>query len=210
MNMVKLILMEEINRQLGWLVVLSGPAASGKDTIIARLQKIYPHFGRIVTTTTRLPRINEQEGREHYFVDLTTFQKMSKEGKFLETMTVAGYFYGTLKQELEPLFKGKSLFWTLEGYRASHLQETFKIFTTPLAEKIRDKTLIIYLQTDQEIIRRRLKTRGWNEAEINARLKKDLEDWQNSHFSNVVKNTDGKLDRTIEEIRKLISSKILV
>lgn len=50
------------------LNVIMGPTFSGKTTVLQQLLSQNPHNHRIVTTTTRPPRLNEENGRDYYFV----------------------------------------------------------------------------------------------------------------------------------------------
>jgi guanylate kinase len=61
----------------------------------------FPDFRFSVSHTTRAPRANEQNGREYHFVDRPTFDRMVKEGAFLEHAEVHGNCYGTSLAEVE-------------------------------------------------------------------------------------------------------------
>jgi guanylate kinase len=50
-----------------------------------------------ISATTREKRRGEKDGVDYYFVDEKKFKSWEKEGKFLETAKVHGYYYGTLK-----------------------------------------------------------------------------------------------------------------
>lgn len=48
--------------------VIMGPTFSGKTTVLQKILSQNPQTHRIVTTTTRPPRLHEQNGRDYYFV----------------------------------------------------------------------------------------------------------------------------------------------
>mmetsp|Transcript_20049 Transcript_20049/g.40476 ORF Transcript_20049/g.40476 Transcript_20049/m.40476 type:complete len:296 (-) Transcript_20049:419-1306(-) len=80
------------------LVVICGPSAVGKGTILGILKKKYPGmFGVAVSHTTRAPREGEVNGTHYHFVDKKTFASMRDNGEFLEYADVHGKFYGTSK-----------------------------------------------------------------------------------------------------------------
>lgn len=50
------------------LNVIMGPTFSGKTTVLQKILSQNPQAHRIVTTTTRPPRLHEQNGCDYYFV----------------------------------------------------------------------------------------------------------------------------------------------
>jgi guanylate kinase len=88
---------------MGPLIILSGPAGSGKSTIIRRLleDKTWP-LRLSVSVTTRPPRPGEVEGVHYYFRTKDAFLAEEAAGDFLEWAEVYGNYYGTLKSEIEP------------------------------------------------------------------------------------------------------------
>lgn len=49
--------------------VIMGPTFSGKTTVLQKILSQNPQAHRIVTTTTRPPRLHEQNGRDYHFVN---------------------------------------------------------------------------------------------------------------------------------------------
>ena len=88
---------------MGPLIILSGPAGSGKSTIIRRLleEKIWP-LRLSVSVTTRPPRSGEVEGVHYCFRTKEVFGAEIDAGEFLEWAEVFGNYYGTLKSEVQP------------------------------------------------------------------------------------------------------------
>jgi guanylate kinase len=88
---------------MGPLLILSGPTASGKTTLIARLLADATLPLRLsVSVTTRSPRPGEQDGKHYHFWTRERFQQEVGAGAFLEWAEVYGNFYGTLTSEVEP------------------------------------------------------------------------------------------------------------
>ncbi|MDR2083234.1 MAG: guanylate kinase [Candidatus Ancillula trichonymphae] len=84
------------------LTVLAGPTAVGKGTISRRLIELYPEVYLSISTTTRSPRENEQDGVHYHFLTLTDFDAKIKNNEFLEWAVVHGmHKYGTLREPIE-------------------------------------------------------------------------------------------------------------
>ncbi|MGD0175192.1 MAG: guanylate kinase, partial [Anaerolineales bacterium] len=58
------------------LIVLSGTAGAGKDSVIRRMRERGVSFEIIVTATSRPPRPGEQNGRDYLFLSAAEFQTM--------------------------------------------------------------------------------------------------------------------------------------
>jgi guanylate kinase len=89
----------------GLLIVLSGPSGVGKDAVLLELAKIYPHFKRCVTTTTRPPRNGEADGVDYTFVSVSEFSRRAENNDFLEYANVHGNLYGTPRSWVEERLK---------------------------------------------------------------------------------------------------------
>ena len=86
------------------IVVLSGPTASGKTTIVNRLMQETPvKLIKAISATTRPRRKGEVDGKDYYFLTTEEFEKRQENNEFLECEQVhgLGYWYGTLKSEVD-------------------------------------------------------------------------------------------------------------
>ena len=63
--------------QRGRLVVLAGPSAVGKSTVVQRVRELIPNLYFSVSVTTRQPRPGEVDGRDYFFVSPQEFQHLS-------------------------------------------------------------------------------------------------------------------------------------
>ncbi|MBQ7010360.1 MAG: guanylate kinase, partial [Clostridia bacterium] len=94
----------------GLLFVVSGPAGSGKGTIMKMLMEQFDDYALSVSATTRAPGKNETNGVEYYFKTREEFEQMIKDGELLEYTEYVGNYYGTPKAPaLEVLGTGKHL-----------------------------------------------------------------------------------------------------
>mgnify|MGYP001941730451 FL=1 len=81
--------MTDQNRQ-GRLVVLAGPSAVGKSTVVSRLREEVPNLYFSVSMTTRSPRPGEVNGRDYFFVTPDEFQQHIDNGEMLEWADIHG------------------------------------------------------------------------------------------------------------------------
>ena len=182
----------------GFLLILTGSSASGKNTISKKILAKYPNFSKVITTTTRTPRPGETNGVDYYFTDPKKFKEMVKTGEIMEYAQYSGNFYGTSKSQIQQVLEGKDLIWIIEATMASKAKEFFPSYNT----------LVIYISLPENEAIRRLTTRGMNEEVIQQRLEQDRINWQNlkEKFEFVIANNDGHLDETVEKVIKLLPS----
>lgn len=83
------------------LLILSGFAGVGKDTVLRILLKNDSRFAPSISYSTRTPRNGEKNGVDYYFVTREEFQEKLKNGDLLEHTEFCGNFYGTPKSEIE-------------------------------------------------------------------------------------------------------------
>ncbi len=149
------------------LIVLAGPAGSGKTTLCDRMVAEVPGFSRVVTTTTREPRPGEVNGVHYHFLTPEQFDAKIAAGAFLEWAWVhKKNRYGTLAADvLGPLSEGRSLIINVdvqgvENFRraaeqnallARHLATVF--INVPLAE-LRARMVARGQDSEAEIERR--------------------------------------------------------
>ncbi|MGD7001200.1 guanylate kinase [Corynebacterium halotolerans] len=72
------------------LVVLAGPSAVGKSTVVNRLRSDVANLYFSVSMTTRAPRPGEVEGRDYYYVSPEVFQATIDCGDMLEWAEIHG------------------------------------------------------------------------------------------------------------------------
>ncbi|MCO4845967.1 MAG: guanylate kinase [Sulfurovum sp.] len=106
--------------QKGAILVLSGPSGAGKSTIINAASDEIGEYYFSISTTTRAPRVGEEDGRDYFFVSKESFEEDIKAGNFLEYAEVHGNYYGTsLKPVREALEEGKLVIFDIDvqGHR---------------------------------------------------------------------------------------------
>jgi len=123
--------------QKGAILVLSGPSGAGKSTIISAASDEIGEYYFSISTTTRAPRVGEENGKDYFFVSKESFEEDIKAGNFLEYAEVHGNYYGTsLKPVREALEEGKLVIFDIDvqGHRlvrAKMNDITTSAFITP-------------------------------------------------------------------------------
>ncbi|MCL1859753.1 MAG: guanylate kinase [Oscillospiraceae bacterium] len=119
----------------GKLVVISGPAGSGKGTVIKELFDLN-EYKYSVSATTRLPRPGETDGLDYYFISKEEFLNKISNGEMLEYVEYPGNYYGTLRKPVEEMLKKQyNVILEIEVEGALNIKEKFPeaimIFITP-------------------------------------------------------------------------------
>ncbi|MFL5341132.1 MAG: guanylate kinase [Gemmataceae bacterium] len=144
------------------LIILSGPAGSGKTTVAARvLAEAGRPLRRAVTATTRPPRVGEVNGIDYRFLDPARFEAMVEAGEFLEHARVHGNWYGTPRAEVEPYREqGVGVILVIDVQGAAQVRQSCP-----------DHLSIFLYTSSPQLIERRLRDRGADsEAAILRRL----------------------------------------
>ncbi len=149
------------------LLVLAGPAGSGKTTLCERMVAETPGFSRVVTTTTRDPRPGEVNGVHYHFFSAEEFDQRLSEDAFLEWAWVhRKNRYGTLASSvLDPLAAGRSLIINVDVQGVDNFRRAAA--ANPLLAKHMGT---VYIDVPISELRQRLVGRGETEAEIDRRM----------------------------------------
>ncbi|WP_084721984.1 guanylate kinase [Sulfurovum lithotrophicum] len=148
--------------QKGAILVLSGPSGAGKSTIINAASDEIGEYYFSISTTTRDPRMGEQDGVDYFFVSKKEFEEDIKAGNFLEYAQVHGNYYGTsLKPVNQALEQGKLVIFDIDiqGHRLVRAKMddiTTSAFITPPTLKELETRLRARCTDDEEVILRRI------------------------------------------------------
>lgn len=83
------------------LLLIIGPTAVGKSSIIEKALEDFPQLVDLITYTTRPMRAGEFEGNPYHFVSDEKFRELMAQDFFLETANVHGRLYGTPKDQVD-------------------------------------------------------------------------------------------------------------
>ena len=161
------------------LLVIAGPAGSGKSTLCDRLVAEHPEFERVVTTTTRAPRPGEINGVHYHFLTPEQFDAGLAAQDFLEWAWVHGERrYGTLKSSvLEPLARGQSLVLSVDVQGVESFRRAAR--ENPLLG--RRMTTVFIVVDHERLVARMIGRAQDNEAEIAGRIRTAERELQEAH-----------------------------
>ena len=184
----------------GLLLIVSGPAGSGKGTVNSLLLE-REDFVYSVSATTRSPRPGELNGVNYHFISREEFTDALASGDMLEYTEYCGNFYGTPKRRaLEILESGKNLILEIEVDGARQVKEKFP-----------DAVLIMLLPPSFSVQEARLRGRATEtEEKIKARLARTREEVRDlSIYDYIVYNLDGKAAEAAEDILSIVRAEKL-
>lgn len=150
------------SKSQGRLFVISASSGTGKTTLARELLKQDKKLVPSISYTTRLPRPNERNGEDYYFVTKKEFFEIKRKHGFLEWANVFGRYYGTPKKEVEAhLKRGRDVLLLIDVQGAKKVK------------KIRHDAVFIFLAPpSKEELKKRLAKRGTEtRKEIAKRLK---------------------------------------
>jgi len=153
--------MKKIKRR-GIPIVCSSPSGAGKTTLIRLIKKKMNGFGYSISATTRPKSKQEIDGKDYFFLTEKEFLNRRKNGEFVETAKVHGYYYGTLKSQLEEqLKKGKDVLMDIDVIGALNVKklypESHLVFITGPSIKALEERLRKRGRDSEKDIKRRLK-----------------------------------------------------
>ncbi len=169
----------------GHVVVLSGPSAVGKSTVVRCLRERIPNLHFSVSATTRAPRPGEVDGVDYHFVTPESFQQMIDQGELLEWAEIHGGLHrsGTPAQPVrEATASGVPVLIEVDlaGGRAvkKAMPEAISVFLAPPSWEDLKVRLVGRGTETPDVIRRRLQTaqtelaaqRDFDKVVVNGRL----------------------------------------
>jgi guanylate kinase len=169
----------------GRVVVLSGPSAVGKSTLVRCLRQRIPDLHFSVSATTRAPRPGEVDGVDYHFVTPARFQQLIDQGALLEWAEIHGGLHrsGTLAEPVrDATGSGHPVLIEVDlaGARAvkSAMPEAMTVFVAPPSWEVLEARLVGRATETPEVIQRRLSTAraelaaqgDFDEVVVNRRL----------------------------------------
>lgn len=180
----------------GKALIFSAPSGSGKTTIVKHLLQKNADLGFSISASTRDKRgRTEQDGKDYHFLSPEEFKQKIDEEEFIEWEEVyEGNFYGTLKAEIERIWKeGKNVIFDVDVKGGLSLKKYFG-----------DKALAVFVKVPSvEILKERLHDRGTeSEESLSRRLfKAKFEMTFEDKFDVVLINEN--LEKSLAEAQRL-------
>ena len=180
----------------GRIVVLAGPSAVGKSTVVRRLRTDVPDLFFSVSMTTRGPRPGEVDGEDYIYVTREQFEQNIAADKMLEWAEIHGglQLSGTPREPIEKaLAESRPVLVEvdLEGARnvKKMLPQVQTVFLAPPSWEVLVDRLTGRGTETQDVIERRLQTAKVEMA-------------SQSEFDHVVVNDD--VDRAVAAISEIL------
>lgn len=187
--------MTDVNGK-GRLVVLAGPSAVGKSTVVQRLRKEVEDLYFSVSMTTRDPRPGEVDGKDYFFVSPTSFQERIDAGEMLEWADIHGGLQrsGTPAAPVrDALDAGRPVLVEVDLAGARNIKqimpEAVTVFLAPPSWEVLVERLTGRATETEDVIARRLQTAR---AELAAQ----------DEFDDVIVNND--LDEAVQGISDIL------
>ncbi|MEW6527780.1 MAG: guanylate kinase [Spirochaetota bacterium] len=180
-------------------VIISAPSGAGKTTLIEKLLIQNPIFEFAISTTTRVKRAGEAEGKNYYYVSYSEFMQMVDRGEFLEWAKVHDNYYGTTKKEVDRIKANSKIpifDVDVQGARSlrNKLQNVISVFIIPPSIK----------ELERRLRRRSTET----DHQITVRLNNaigELREYVNYDY--IVVNDD--LQKALDELNAILKTIIL-
>lgn len=172
------------------ILIISGPAGSGKNTVAERLISEFGNVKRVITSTSRPPRGAEVDGVDYHFLSPEAFEKAIANGEFYEYAKVHDRYYGTSKKAVhDSLAAGNDLILIIDVQGA----DTWRKIASQNPE-IADRLTSVFVAPDSiDELRKRLVGRATeSESDIDRRMKTAVDEFKQA----------DKFDRRIESKTK--------
>ena len=146
----------------GLMFVLSSPSGAGKTTLSRKLLEEEKQVSMSVSVTTRKPRPGEIDGRDYYFIDDATFDRMVARDELLEHAVVFDHKYGTPKQQvMEALDGGRDVLFDIDWQGTRQLarrcpEDLVSVFILPPSLDELEGRLRRRAQDSEEVVAKRM------------------------------------------------------
>ena len=182
----------------GILLVISGPAGTGKGTVVSNILARSDDYALSVSATTRAPRYNEVDGVQYHFLTRAQFEQKIEDGQMLEYAEYVGNYYGTPRERvMEMLETGTNVILEIEVVGAMKIKKLLP-----------DAVTVLLLPPDYKTLEERLRGRKTNtEEDIQNRMQQaKLEIGNFASYDYIVINEDGASDEAALQIISIVDA----
>ena len=184
--------MNPSNEFQGKAIIISAPSGAGKTTLVNKLLEAKLPLLFSISACSRQSRDGEENNKDYYFISIEEFQQKINTQEFIEWEEVyKGNFYGTLKKEIERIWKKKKhVVFDVDVIGGVSLKKYFN-----------ENALSIFIKPPSlEVLAQRLKTRNSDDKEsIKKRIEKSFEEMKSmDKFDKIIVN--DKLSNSTKDI----------
>ena len=187
------------NAASGPVIAITGTSGAGKGTLEQELMRRLPELELAVSATTRERRPTERDGREYHFVSEDEFERLVREGAFLEHVTHSwGPRHGTLRSEIDRIRgEGRVPLLDLETHGALVVRD-----------EVPGAVTVFVKAPSLDELERRLRERATESGgEIEERLAVAREQLAlEDEFHHVVVNDE--LSRAVDQLEEIVSREL--
>src|SRR6056297_1461094 len=179
----------------GCLFIVSAPSGAGKSTLCQAVRERFPDLVYSISFTTRSPRAGEKDGVDYFFISPSEFEARIGRGDWVEWAKVHGHYYGTSADFLnQQLSAGRRVLLDIDVAGAKQILNRFP-----------ESVTIFIMPPSLDALRRRLETRGTDDAEsIEKRLvNAEKEIAEKDFYRHVIVN--DRLDAAIDAFCDIIA-----
>ena len=192
--------MNSSNNFQGKAIIISAPSGAGKTTLVNMLLEAKLPLLFSISACSRAPRDGEEDKKHYYFLSVEEFKEKIKAQDFIEWEEVyEGNFYGTLKKEIERIWKEKKhVVFDVDVIGGISLKEYFM-----------ENSISIFIKPpSMEVLSERLKKRNTEDIKsIKNRLEKSFEEMKSiDKFDKIILNDELSISskNIIETVKKFL------
>lgn len=178
------------------IIIVSAPSGSGKTTLVSKLLSSTDGIRRSISCTTRKPRAGEVDKEDYIFLTKEDFKDKIDRGEFLEWEDNFGYYYGTLRRQVEEAIEeGEDVVLSIDVKGARRVKRVFP-----------ESVSVFVMPPSAAELAARLKKRNTDgDAEVARRLKEaEKEIAAADEYDYLIVNED--LDRAVEELSYIVKT----
>lgn len=144
----------------GFLMIVSGPAGTGKGTVCEEILKRNKDIVYSISATTRSPRRGEKDGVDYSFIEEEKFKSMIENDEFLEYAYVHTNYYGTPKKfVMDQVEKGEIVLLEIDVQGATQIKKNYSevvfiFLLPPTMEELRNRIIKRGTESKEDIERR--------------------------------------------------------